>query len=533
MNRRLRGGLLGLAVGPVVCLWVAVLAPAPAQAHPLGNFTVNHYDALTLEPGRIDVLSVVDRAEIPTQQEIPSIDTDGDGTLSAAELTARAENECPQVQAATELAVDGVPLVLTAAESMMIVVPGAAALPTLRLECRLSARADLTDEATVDFTQGFGEDRIGWREITVSGDGVSLLDPPVPSSSVSDELREYPEDLLASPLDVRSVTLAVVPGSSTDSGDATDGGIDLLGNGRDPVSRLVAVGDEQLQAYLGARELTPLVGVVAVVLSGLLGAGHAMLPGHGKAVMAAYLAGRRGRRRDALVVGATVTLTHTVGVLVLGLVLTAASSIAGEGVLRYLGLISGLVIVVVGVVLVRDAWRGRAVSSSVTEIAVPALAGTGSSGATALTQDGGHGHEHGHGHGPQDGHGHDPQDGQGHGHGHSHAPADGMGRRSLIGIGVAGGLVPSPSALVVLLGAIALGRTVFGVLLVLAYGLGMAATLTAVGLLLVAGVARLERVEGAGRRARTVVGLRAWLPLVTATLVLVVGLGIIARGLLA
>ncbi|MDQ3359212.1 MAG: nickel transporter, partial [Actinomycetota bacterium] len=104
--------------------------------------------------------------------------------------------------------------------------------------------------------------------------------------------------------------------------------------------------------------------------------------------------------------------------------------------------------------------------------------------------------------------------------------------RGLIGMGVAGGLVPSPSALVVLLGSVALGRTVFGVLLVFAYGFGMAATLTAVGLVLVRLRGRLDRFSSAGRADSAASKVVAALPIVTAALVLVVGLGLVARGLL-
>ena len=105
-----------------------------------------------------------------------------------------------------------------------------------------------------------------------------------------------------------------------------------------------------------------------------------------------------------------------------------------------------------------------------------------------------------------------------------------MGRAGLIGMGIAGGLVPSPSALIVLLGAIGLGRTAFGVLLVLCYGIGMAGTLTAVGLLLVHLRRRLDDVALA--RFGVMGGrLTSLAPLLTATLVLIVGLGLTARGL--
>ena len=134
----------------------------------------------------------------------------------------------------------------------------------------------------------------------------------MPVENISDGLREYPEDLLASPLDVTAVVVA------TEAGANTGGGTAIAPGSGDPLSTAMAALDRRLENLIGDGELTPLVGTLAVLLAVLLGCGHALLPGHGKTVMAAYLAGRRGRSRDAITVGATMTATHTVGVLALG-----------------------------------------------------------------------------------------------------------------------------------------------------------------------------------------------------------------------
>ncbi|MDQ3456431.1 MAG: nickel transporter, partial [Actinomycetota bacterium] len=332
--------LAGLAVGLVL------VSAGSAAAHPLGNFTVNHYNGIALFPDRVEVLAIVDIAEIPTAQELPAIDTDGSGTPSAAELSAYAATQCGDVAAAVVAEVDGVALRWTVGATTLETVPGVAELPTLRLTCPLSAPTDLAEPATVSLTDSYREDRVGWHEITAIGDGVRLLDPPVPGESLSDELRSYPDDLLLSPLDQRSVELRTEAGSGVSSGD----GNLLDGASADPFTRFLASADRYLEDLIGP-ELTPLVGALAILLAVLLGAGHALLPGHGKTVMAAYLAGRRGSRRDAVTVGATVTVTHTAGVLVLGLLISLSSAIAGEQVLRWLGVVSGLLVAGIGAAL--------------------------------------------------------------------------------------------------------------------------------------------------------------------------------------
>jgi ABC-type nickel/cobalt efflux system permease component RcnA len=283
----------------------------------------------------------------------------------------------------------------------------------------------------------------------------------------------------------------------------------------------LAGAERWLEDAVGGRRLTPLVGLLAVLLALTLGAAHAALPGHGKTVMAAYLAGRRGRARDAVAVGATVTLTHTGGVLALGLLLTTVAGIAGEAVLGWLGFASGALVAAIGVgALVSTVRRGRRRVLAQHHHHDHAQE-EGHSDAPGHAHD----NEHNHSHTPGHGHGHTPTPGRAHDHDHGHSHDHGPGKWGIAGLGIAGGLVPSPSALIVLLGAIALGRTTFGIVLVIAYGVGMAATLTAAGLLLI----RLrDRLEG---RFRFAARWRTAAPPVTAVLIVVVGLGLAGRAL--
>ena len=472
---------------------LVLLPVGTADAHPLGNFTINHSDALEFTPDGVALHAVVDRAEIPTAQALLDIAPDGDPGAEALARTALIE--CAALTQDVVLTVDGAAIRWHVGATSLETVPGTAGLPTLRLRCAMRADVDLSARSRIGFRDDYQTDRIGWREITADGDGVRLLDSPVPVVSPSDELRRYPGNLLQSPLDVRTLDVTTEPGVNAESGAATDRSSD------DPFATTLAALDRRLADLIGDDGLTPLVGALAVGLAVLLGCGHALLPGHGKTVMAAYLAGRRGRPRDAVLVGATVTATHTVGVLLLGLAVSVSSAFAGEQVLRWLGVVSGGLVAVIGFGMLREARATRRRAILVPPVREPALVGAG-----------GH-HEHAH-------HEHT------HHHTHEHDHEHGPGRAGLVGMGVAGGLVPSPSALLVLLASVSLGRTVFGVLLVLAYGLGMAATLTAVGLTLV----RLRDRLSARASSSVLRFASRVVPLATAALVLVVGVALVLRG---
>ncbi|MEV4508217.1 hypothetical protein AB0K00_04585 [Dactylosporangium sp. NPDC049525] len=548
--------LLLCAVAAGLLLW-----PGSAQAHPLGNFSVNQLGALTFSPDRVTVAYVADFAELPTLQSEPS---------------------CTAVAPAFRVTAGGHPLSWTVDRAVFTYSPGAAGLRTSRLECDLSAPADLSAESTVDVVNDFDADRIGWRELTATASGVHIVDSPLPTVSRSDGLRSYPEDLLSSPPSVRTASLRLAPGGST--------GAFVSPSPRPPTALPASVlpgwagqAELTLRGWVAQRELTPWVGLLAVLLALTLGAAHAALPGHGKTVMAAYLAGRQGRPRDALTVGATVTLTHTGGVLLLGLLLTTAAGLAGETVLGWLGVTSGVLVAAIGLSMLLSRHRGAAHSHAHgphghthgplghTHSHAPTTPDHSHSHAPTTPdhshphshdhspghspspdhshdhdhdhdhmRDHDHDHDHSHGNDHDDdhghdhshdkdhdhdhGHGHDHDQNQDHGHDHGHEVGR-PSRLAVVGMGIAGGLVPSPSALVVLLGAVALGRTWFGVLLVLAYGFGMAGTLTAAGLLLIKIRDRWPaRLRISGRLTRLA-------PTGTAALVLLVGSALAVRSL--
>jgi ABC-type nickel/cobalt efflux system permease component RcnA len=176
--------------------------------------------------------------------------------------------------------------------------------------------------------------------------------------------------------------------------------------------------------------------VLGILLAAGLGAAHAVSPGHGKTLVAAYLIGSQGSRRHAATLGLTVAVTHTAGVFLLGAVtLLAGQFLVPERVIRWLTIGSGFLVVLLGAGLVLRAARGSRASHD-------------------------HGHEH------ERSHVHE------HPHEHSH-PHRELRARNVVALGLAGGMVPSASALIVLLVAITTGRLLFGLVLIMAFGVGM------------------------------------------------------------
>ncbi len=546
----------------------ALIGAAPAGAHPLGNFTVNVYTGIRVQPERLALDLVVDMAEIPTFQARRTVDGDGDDRVSDAESRSYATSACLEAAARIDVAVGGSAVPVRPVGAGVTFPPGTAGLLTLRLTCGLVADTGaLAESREVVLRNRNYDDRVGWRELAAVGDGATLVSSDVGRASISERLAGYPDDLLTSPPDQRSATLRARPGgppAPAAFGPADTGPGD---NPAPPATRGVDGLTRSFTELVGRQDLTVGFGILALALSVVLGALHALAPGHGKTVMAAYLVGQRGSSRQVALIGLTVTATHTAGVLVLGIVLSTVTTLAPEDLYPWLALASGLLLAGIGAGLLRAALRRRAAYDlaprRVGVLSPRALVPAG--WVPALPDDPPHGHRHGHDspHGPGHGHGHDAPHGPGHdaphGHGHGHGHDPGQGRdsprghrlhghergrgrghrhshgpdplagaavevswRGLVALGLAGGMVPSPSALVVLLGAIALGRAWFGVALVVGYGAGMAAVLTAAGLLLVRFRAALDRRAPTGGRGRFAAAARV-LPLLTSALVLIGG----------
>jgi nickel/cobalt transporter (NicO) family protein len=408
VRRGRSGGVLALAIG--LTLIAAVLAaPTTAQAHPLGNFSVNHLTTVRISEDKVQLRYILDQAEVPTVQE---------RSLSPSQALARKRAE---VLRGLELTVDGrrVPLELEG-RGRVSFPPGAGGLETSRFEFRLAAAADAP--RAVRLRDDTFEDRIGWRAIVAAPGEDTAVRTGAPSGDPTNGLRRYPEDLLTSPLDRRDASFSVRPGAGTLLAPRSEGGDYVASGGRDEG------GFAGLFERASAGE-----GVLVLLLLAAFGWGalHALSPGHGKAMVAAYLVGTRGRARHAVILGATVTVTHTIGVFALGVVtLTLSQFVLPEDLYPWLNLASGLLVIVIGAAV----FRRRL----------------------------GHRHHH-------------------HDHHHHHE----VTRRGLLGMGAAAGLIPCPSALVVLLAAVSQHEVGLGMLLILAFSLGLAGTLTALGLAVV------------------------------------------------
>lgn len=281
--------------------------------------------------------------------------------------------------------------------------------------------------------------------------------------STSHELRAYPKNLLESPLDVTSTSAELSPGSGADVAPPLSSGTSLQAPDR--------VADSGFASLVGRSHLSLLVILASLAAALFWGAAHALSPGHGKTIITAYLVGQRGTPRHAALLGLIVTVTHTIGVFSLGLVTLALSQfIVPDRLYPWLNLVSGLLVVGIGASVLRTRWR--------------------------------HSRQHHH-------------------HQHHHGE-EGTSFRSLLAVGVSGGLLPCPSALVVLLAAISLHRVAFGLLLILAFSAGLALTITAIGLGAVLARTTFRRVSFEGRLVRL-------LPAASALVILAAGLAMTVR----
>ena len=426
----------------LAALAAALLAPAAASAHPLGNFTVNRFARVEIAGHTLYVRYVLDLAEIPTYQ----------ARQQGVDPAAYAR----RLAAGLHVSLDGRRATLVPVAHALAFPQGVGGLHTMRLQ--VIYRGPRVDHPTrLVFMNTTYPDRIGWKEVVVGAD----------TRSRSDELRAYPKSLLQTPLEVTTATAIVAP--THDAPPALLSGRALQAPDR--------VADSGFTRLIGRGHLSALVVLASLAAALFWGAAHALSPGHGKTIVSAYLVGKRGTPRDAALLGLIVTVTHTIGVFALGLVTLALSQwIVPDRLYPWLNLTAGVAVVAVGLAVLR------------------ARAGDWL-------------HERAHRHG----------------HDHRHHDHD-LSKRGLLAVGISGGILPCPSALVVLLAAISLHRLAFGLVLIVAFSTGLALSIAGIGLVAVYAKRAFARARFDGLLIRA-------LPAVSALVILVAGVAMTARAL--
>ena len=524
-------------------------------AHPLGNFSISQYSAIVIDRNQIELRYLIDMAEIPTFQELQEsgIPAQEEDASLPPYLKAKAE----ALAKALLLEVNGQRLDLKPQSQEIIFPPGAGGLPTMKMGILYKALLPADSRAgqyLISYRDANFAGRAGWKEIiATSKPGVEILNSSVPETDRSFQLSNYPTALMDSPpqdLEARlSFTIAAL-GPPSVSARAADWpareqkvgaarvqsdtrhvrpsakkpvSTERVENGGDLSVSAGAVGTQSLipdAAQVMETRAVPLQAnkqapprdsfteliatrqwgwglvLTALAIAVALGGFHALEPGHGKTLVAAYLVGSQGTMKHAFFLGLIVTAAHTAGVYLLGAVtLYAAQYIVPEQLYPLLGVVSGVLITGLGLVLFARRSLGKEDLSSHHH----------------YNQDQAHTSHHHH---------HD-DDSHHHGHAHHHHGVKGkISSRELFALGISGGIVPCPAALVVLLSAVTMQRIGFGLLLIVAFSVGLAAVLIVIGLLMVYARRFVARFHGTGTLTTR------WLPLTSSAFIVLFGVAL-------
>jgi ABC-type nickel/cobalt efflux system permease component RcnA len=531
---------------------LGVCAAQDTAAHPLGNFSISQYSAIAVDRNKIELRYLIDMAEIPTFQELQEsaiVAQEGDASLPAY-LARKAD----ALRKTLLLEINGKRLELTPESQEIIFPPGAGGLPTMKIGISYRALLPADSNAShyfIRYRDGNFAGRAGWKEVIATAKpGVEFVDSSVPATDRSSQLSNYPIDLMDSPpqdlearvsFSIPAITAPLAsarpadsraperqagtariqsdgrlvrqPATKPESTERVENGSDVSlssepDESRSPIPDVVQFVDTGALPLQANKQTTPRNGftelmamkqwgwglvVTALAVAVGLGGVHALEPGHGKTLVAAYLVGSQGTMKHAFFLGLIVTATHTAGVYLLGAVtLYAAQYVMPEQLYPWLGVLSGLLITGVGLVLFARRYFGDADLIS---------------------------HHHHHGDRAHAAHDHHHGDDLHHQHAHPH---HGIKRdvslRELMALGISGGIVPCPAALVVLLSAVSMQRITLGLLLILGFSVGLATVLIVTGLMMVYARRFMARFHGTGRVTTR------WLPLTSAVFIGLFGL---------
>jgi nickel/cobalt transporter (NicO) family protein len=492
-------------------------------AHPMGNFSVNHYARIQVEPDGAEILFVLDLAEIPTFELLQKWGLTA--SSPKVDLQAKAVAEAGDWSKQLLITVDGKPVAKRFLGAEMITADGAGGLPVMRLDMRLKVAAT---PGHLEYADGTYPDRTaGWKEIVVAAKGgAGIKTSTAGPKDISQALTAYPQDAtLAPPQDLKaSVVWVAAPVETpvitqipqappTAEPVPVSPPVATAPTVAEPNSMGQVKRNDFLSRALKGGEIGWGLAIACIAVAFWFGALHALEPGHGKTMVAAYLVGARGTMKHAIFLGGMVTFTHTISVFFLGIItLFLSQYIMPDKISRVLGVISGLTIVYLGGMLLYRRSRGlhghhhhhhhhHDEFADDSDMAFP----------EADHHHHYHDHEHSHDHGPFT-HTHD-------GHTHSHVPEGEVTLKSLVALGASGGLVPCPSALVLLLSAISIGRTGFGLLLLVSFSLGLALVLMAMGLVVV----YAKNLLPAGKSDQPSAFFQ-YMPIVSAAIIFVIGI---------
>ncbi|MGI5458765.1 nickel/cobalt transporter [Streptomyces sp. CA-249302] len=478
------------------------LAAAPAWAHP--NNEVAQQANLRVDGTHLDIQILITPGVLVAPAFAKALDTDGDRTLSTAEKTAHAE----RVSAALAVRAGGrkIPLTLNTTSY-----PHYALLAASGGSVLFDLTADLpSGSGNFTFTNAY--DPPGTKLTTVQTMVMTADNRQIDSANV----KRADND--------RTVTVTGASASATNkTPQSTAAGTSAWGSS--------AMLDALRTPMTSPWALLALVGTCA-----LLGALHALTPGHGKALLASYLVGAHSTPRQAVILGAVITITHTASVIAFGTaVLFAGQFVMPEVLVPALQAASGAAILFLGARLLHRRWLQQPAANSQGHdhhhdeghhhSDAPALAHAHTHALShGATDDHGDSHSH-QDHGADHSHSHHDHGHSHGGHHHHHPTVMPTTFRGIAAMGVSGGIIPCPEALAVLLLAIGLNRTALGLTMIVAFSIGLAGVLVGLGLILVSARTSLTglRQRGSGR-------LTHWLPVASAIVVTTLGLIITLEG---
>ena len=486
----------------------AFCTPVSIDAHPLGNFTINHLSEISLSGNTARVRYVLDMAEIPTYAVMR--ERDPSGRMTPAELRAWAQSQAKSTASDLHLTIAGTELPLSVTDASARTRPGAGGLPTLYLvadyAAPLSQPANAL-KAAVTYRDGTFPGRLGWRDAIFA-----------PQTEPTKELTAYPNALLGSPRQTTQLTANLVPGKPA-AVTASEGEAVAATNQTNAPSPGLARSN-QLADMLVLGGKGPWFVVLTLIVAIGLGALHALEPGHGKTLLAVSLVGARATWSQAAILAASLTVAHTAGVLALGFaIILLKGTLVPENIYPWITLLSGVAVAIIG---------ARAVQRQIQQrMPVAHAHAHGHSDA--------HDHAHPHEHHPHAAaHAHDG--GHAHGHAHDHSHDDEAHARSHAIPGTAplkfgptvlaamsGGVAPCPAALVVLFAAISQNVIAYGLVAIVFFSVGLASTLTGLGIGVVRGASWLQNRPAFEKFVR-------YGPLVSAIVISTIGAIMIGQG---